>query len=80
MAGLLVFSAQMEDALRKGDQFAEIVILDGEPNQRIPIRARTDGYLMGMTHRRLVRPGDQIAKVCGTEPLAHRKPGYLLQM
>ena len=78
--GLLVFSATMEDKLSKGEQFAEIVVLDGEPNQRIPIRARTDGYLMGLSHRRLVRPGDQVAKVCGSEPLAHRKAGNLLQL
>ncbi|WP_431687490.1 succinylglutamate desuccinylase/aspartoacylase family protein [Hahella sp. NBU794] len=80
-AGLLVFQKPLDAWLEQGDVFAEIVSLDGgEPNQRTPVRARTAGYLMARTHRRLVRPGDQIAKVCGEEPLPHRKIGNLLQL
>ncbi|OZG73287.1 deacylase [Hahella sp. CCB-MM4] len=78
--GLLVFSEKLDTWLNKGDIFAEIVLLDGEPNQRVPCRARTNGYLMGLSHRRLVRPGDQIAKVAGQEPLSHRMGGNLLQL
>ncbi|WP_020409209.1 succinylglutamate desuccinylase/aspartoacylase family protein [Hahella ganghwensis] len=79
-AGLVLYSLPLDTWVKRGDIFAEIVLLDSEPNQRIPIRARTDGYLMGLSHRRLVRPGDQIAKIAGQEPLSHRIPGNLLQL
>lgn len=81
ITGLLVFRRRLHDWLKAGDVFAEIVRLDDpRPNQRVPIQAVADGYLMGLSHRRLVRPGDQIAKIAGERPLPHREPGNLLQL
>ncbi|WP_416396640.1 succinylglutamate desuccinylase/aspartoacylase family protein [Allohahella sp. A8] len=79
--GLLVFRRQLGERLKTGEHYADIVRIDQlPPHNRLALRARTDGVLMGLSHRRLVRPGDQIAKVAGTEALAHRRPGSLLQI
>ncbi|MCP5207259.1 MAG: hypothetical protein H7A01_08675 [Hahellaceae bacterium] len=42
--------------------------------------SRTQGVLMAMTHRKLVKPGDLIAKIAGQSPLEHRQEGNLLQL
>lgn len=79
--GLLVFSKPLGAELKVGEHYADIIRLDQDPpDNRLAMHARTDGVLMGLSHRRLVRPGDQIAKVAGTTPLAHRPPGSLLQL
>jgi predicted deacylase len=79
--GLVVFCRQLGAMVKAGEVFAEIVILDSPiPNQRIPVRASAEGYLMGLSHRRLVRPGDLIAKIAGQNALSHRRPGNLLQL
>ena len=81
VAGLLVFCRPLGALVRAGEVFAEIVLIDSpEPNRRLPIAATADGHLMGLSHRRLGRPGDQIAKIAGKEALAHRQPGKLLQL
>ncbi|GAA3963659.1 succinylglutamate desuccinylase/aspartoacylase family protein [Allohahella marinimesophila] len=79
--GLLVFRRQLGERLKTGEHYADIVRIDQlPPDNRLQLRARTDGILMGLSHRRLVRPGDQIAKVAGSAALAHRRPGSLLQI
>ncbi len=81
VCGLLVFRRPLGAHLRAGEVFAEIVLVDAPvPNRRVPIASSTEGHLMGLSHRRLVRPGDQIAKIAGKEALAHRQPGKLLQL
>ncbi len=81
VTGLLIFRAGLDDKIAKGEIFAEIVRLDSEqPNHRTPVYARTSGYLMGLSHRRMVRPGDQIAKIAGKDSLSHRNAGNLLQL
>lgn len=81
VAGLVMFSVELLESVKEGQKVAEILLIDADkPNQRIPVHARTDGYMMGLSHRRLVRPGDQIGKVAGTRPLPHRRPGELLQL
>ena len=80
-AGLVVFKYPLDTYVRQDEVIAEIVQLDeAKPNQRIQVRSNTDGFLMGLSHRRMARPGDQIAKVAGTKSLPNRKPGQLLQL
>lgn len=79
--GLLVYQFGLNTLINKGQVFAEIIQLDQlPPNNRQPVIARTTGYLMAMTHRRLVRPGDLIAKIAGQDALDHRQEGNLLQL
>lgn len=73
--GVLVYKVGLGDRVKKGDLVAEIV--NPLTHERTPITATTDGFILVMRHTHNVRPGFQVAKVVGTEPLAHRQ-GYLL--
>ncbi|MBK8971035.1 MAG: succinylglutamate desuccinylase/aspartoacylase family protein [Hahellaceae bacterium] len=80
-AGLVVFSRALGSFVKAGERFAEIVQIDHPaPNRRIAVNAIADGYIVGLSHRRLVRPGDQIAKIAGATALPHRQLGNLLQL
>ncbi len=79
--GLVTYRVPLGHYLQAGEEFGDIVLLDHpEPNQRIPLVSQTEGYLFTRTHRRLVRPGDLIAKVFGATPLPDRTLGNLLQL
>ncbi len=81
VAGLVVFHCALEEWVEAGQLFAEIVLLDADqPNQRIPVYTSTSGSVMGLSHRRLVRPGDQVGKIAGEKALDYRKSGQLLQL
>ncbi len=75
VAGVLVYKVGLGDQVKTGDLVAEIV--NPLTHARTPITATTDGFILVMRHTHNVRPGFQVAKVVGTEPLAHRQ-GYLL--
>lgn len=79
--GLLVYKHGLNAMIQEGETFAEIILLDQPPpSNRLPVVAKTQGVLMAMTHRKLVKPGDLIAKIAGQSPLEHRQVGNLLQL
>jgi hypothetical protein len=79
--GLLIYKHGLNTMIQEGETFAEIILLDQPPpSNRQPVIARTQGVLMAMTHRKLVKPGDLIAKIAGQSPLEHRQAGNLLQL
>jgi predicted deacylase len=80
-AGLLVYQCQLNTKVSKGQVIAEIIQLEAlPPKNRQPVVAKTEGYLMAMTHRRLTRPGDLIGKIAGEVALDYRQAGNLLQL
>lgn len=81
VAGLVIYTCELGAWVKAGQTFAEILQIDQPvPNQRVPVTALAEGCLVGLSHRRLVRPGDQIAKIAGTTALPHRQLGNLLQL
>jgi len=79
--GVVAYAVQLGDTIRKGDLIAEIV----DPTAvnpaiaRTKIRAATDGLILSRASDKLVRPGQGIAKVTGTEPLPDREDGSLME-
>ena len=78
--GLVVFACALGDWVEEGALFAEIVILDGPvANERIAVPVRASGYVVGLSQRYLVRPGQGIGKIAGRDLLSWRDPTSLLQ-
>ena len=79
-AGLVTYRVPLGTHLSRGQPFGDLVLLNQPyPNQRLSLVSQTEGYLFTRTHRRLVRPGDLIAKLFGDQPLPDRLIGNLLQ-
>lgn len=80
VAGVVSYHAGLGQRVARGDSIADII----DPSSAAPdagrrsIRAGTDGIVLSRRLRKLVSAGEVIAKVAGTEPLAHRQ-GYLLE-
>ncbi|MCP5419586.1 MAG: succinylglutamate desuccinylase/aspartoacylase family protein [Gammaproteobacteria bacterium] len=79
-AGLVVYRKALGDAVRRGEVVAELVdVLAPDPRAaRQPIHSRTDGILFARMLEKLARPGQQLCKIAGAEPLPHRQLGQLL--
>ncbi len=79
--GVVAYAVQLGDIVSKGDLIAEIV----DPTAvnpaiaRTKIHAATDGLVLSRASDKLVRPGQGIAKVTGTEPLPDREDGSLME-
>ena len=80
VAGIVCYRRALGAQVAKGDVIAEILDpLAEDPSQaRLPLAAGTDGFLMTRRQHKMVRPGNSIGKIVGTEPLASRQ-GYLLE-
>jgi predicted deacylase len=79
VAGVIVWKRRIGERVAKGDVIAEILDPAADPSAgRTPVRAGTDGLLFAQVIQPLARPGHKIAKIAGTEKLAHRV-GNLLQ-
>ena len=80
VAGIVCYRRALGAKVAKGDVVAEILNpLAEDPSQaRLPLAAGTDGFLMTRRQHKMVRPGNSIGKIVGTEPLASRR-GYLLE-
>ena len=78
--GIVCYRLAMGAKVSKGDVIAEILnpLAEDAAQARLPLRAGTDGFLMTRRQHKMVRPGDSIGKIVGTEPLASRQ-GYLLE-
>lgn len=80
VAGIVCYRRALGAKVAKGDVIAEILnpLAEDPSQQRLPLAAGTDGFLMTRRQHKMVRPGNSIGKIVGTEPLASRQ-GYLLE-
>jgi len=78
--GILAWHFAPGDRVREGEHIADLVDIEADdPNAaRTPIYARTSGLLFARKAAVFVKPGDQICKIAGANPLAHRQDGPLL--
>jgi len=77
--GIVVYHRNVGETVTQGELIAEIVPLDGKLyTARHPVHSDVDGVMIVQQQFRLVRAGQRIALLAGTEPLAHRKAGQLL--
>ncbi|HTH99220.1 MAG TPA: succinylglutamate desuccinylase/aspartoacylase family protein [Stellaceae bacterium] len=76
VAGIIVYKAELGRVLLAGEVVADI--LDPLTGRRTPVMTETDGVLFARVHHRWIRPGQHIAKVAGTMPLASRIGAALL--
>jgi len=79
-AGIVVYHKQIGDQVRAGDVVAELIdLMEPDPKKaRTPIVSKATGLFFARMTERLMRPGAEIGKIAGPEPLAHRKAGQLL--
>ncbi|HET7411816.1 MAG TPA: succinylglutamate desuccinylase/aspartoacylase family protein [Pararhizobium sp.] len=75
--GVIAYRAQLGERVTRGQPIADIVTPSAD-GTRTTIRSRTDGIVVTRRLKKLVAPNQVIAKVVGSEPLAHRR-GYLLE-
>ncbi len=80
-AGVVAYAVELGDVVAKGDLIAEIVdpSADDPYDARTPVHAGTDGLILSRQVDKLVRPGQGICKVVGTEPLESRQAGALME-
>ncbi|QEX15821.1 succinylglutamate desuccinylase [Hypericibacter terrae] len=80
VAGIVCYRRALGAKVAKGDVIAEILnpLAEDPSQQRLSLAAGTDGFLMTRRQHKMVRPGNSIGKIVGTEPLASRQ-GYLLE-
>jgi len=79
-AGIVAYKRVPGARMKTGELLAELVdpMAEDPAKARTPIQVSTDGLLLSRALHKLVRPGDSLAKVVGTKPLASRR-GYLLE-
>lgn len=72
--GVVTYRKQVGDPVAVGEVIAEIVdpIAADAAAARTPVASRAGGRLYSRCRDKLVHPGQTIANVAGTEPLAHR--------
>ncbi len=78
-SGILCYAVDLGATVRKGELVAEIIDPMAPPAEaRTPVRSLADGLFCTRRMLKLVRAGDPIAKVVGSEILSHRT-GKLLE-
>ncbi|WP_020558763.1 succinylglutamate desuccinylase/aspartoacylase family protein [Thiofilum flexile] len=79
-AGLLAYTVELGQQVKKGDLIAELISLDGEEafRKRIPLYAGTAGVVLSRNTFKYVWRGASVAKIVGKELLPSRGK-YLLQ-
>jgi hypothetical protein len=80
VAGILAYKQALGARVKKGDLIAEILdpLAEDGARARTALHAGTDGLILSRRQHKMVRPGDSVAKIVGTVPLASRQ-GYLLE-
>ena len=78
--GIIAWRHEIGDRVEAGDLMAELVDIEADdPAQaRTPIYSRASGLFFARMADALARPGDQIGKIAGAEPLPHRQSDSLL--
>ena len=79
-AGLLAYRVELGEMVEKGQPVADLIALDGPDafTKRTHILAGTSGRVISRNMAKFVVPGNSIAKIVGSEPIAGRE-GYLLE-
>lgn len=78
--GIIAWHKEIGERVTSGDLMAELVDIEADDPSaaRTPIHAQTSGLLFARKQDTLAQPGDQIGKIAGKEPLAHRQTEQLL--
>jgi hypothetical protein len=73
-AGLLAYKRNLGDWVKKGDLLAELIdpLAENVSAARTPLTAANDGLVLSRRQHKLVKAGDYINMIVGTEVLAHR--------
>jgi len=73
-SGLLAYKRNLGDRVKKGDLLAELIdpLAEDVAAARIQLRASNDGLILSRRQSKLVRAGDYINMIVGTEVLSHR--------
>ncbi|WP_425403237.1 succinylglutamate desuccinylase/aspartoacylase family protein [Hwanghaeella sp.] len=80
-SGIVGYHKEVGDLVSKGDVVATLY----DPSAVDPVGARldllagTDGIMFSRFSDKLVEPGENVAKIAGTESLSYRKAGALLE-
>lgn len=79
-AGIVAWKSPIGERVETGDLMAELVDIEADDPAaaRTPITAATLGLFFARKADTLVRPGDWIGKIAGSEPLEDRKSGNLM--
>jgi predicted deacylase len=79
-AGIIAWRHEIGARVEAGELMAELVDIEADDPTaaRTPIYSRASGLFFARKGDTLARPGEQIGKIAGAEPLPHRKPGNLL--
>lgn len=78
--GIVAWHREIGTRVEAGELMAELVDIEADDPAaaRTPIYSRASGLFFARKGDALARPGEQIGKIAGAEPLAHRQPGSLL--
>ncbi|MBE9554822.1 MAG: succinylglutamate desuccinylase, partial [Proteobacteria bacterium] len=78
--GIVAWRHEIGARVEAGELMAELVDIEADDPAaaRTPIHARASGLFFARKADALARPGDQIGKIAGAEPLSHRQSGSLL--
>lgn len=80
-SGIVGYHREVGDRVAKGDIVATLydpAAID-PVSARLDLAAGTDGIMFSRFSDKLVEPGDNIAKIAGTESLSYRQAGALLE-
>ena len=80
-AGILGYHKDVGDWVKTGEIIATLYdpAADDPYATRLDLKAGTDGLMFSRFRDKLTEPGDRIAKIAGTESLAYRQAGSLLE-
>ena len=78
--GIVAWRHEIGTRVEAGELMAELVDIEADDPAaaRTPIHSRASGLFFARKADTLARPGDQIGKIAGAEPLSHRQAGSLL--
>lgn len=73
-SGLLAYKRNLGDQVKKGDLLAELIdpLAEDVAKARTPIYSANDGLILSRRQHKLVKAGDYVNMIVGTEVLAHR--------
>ena len=77
--GVMVWKVKLGERVVKGQVIGEIINVEDIDADRVLMRAKTDGLVFSFATNKLVRPGQTMCYIAGSEPLDHRQ-GNLLSL
>jgi predicted deacylase len=72
IAGVIAWKVDIGDTVSAGDVLGEIVDVVNLDAPRYLLRTRTSGVVYGMRNHKLIRPGETIIKIAGSDVLPWR--------